>query len=145
MKTPEVSAENPKRSSGSSPICILSALICRSEMIVDMRRWRAKHWLGLAFVSFLATAYAFFTGAAAAGLDIGEKCAMAGELFSVRPGSVQYRELQQAYPMHAWCNASYDLVPAWVNPALATFAILTLAAVSCSVISAVKRPMTTST
>ena len=32
--------------------------------------------------------------------------------------------------MHAWCNASYDLVPAWVNPAPTVFSILTLVALN---------------
>jgi hypothetical protein len=100
--------------------------------------------LALAFVSFLATGYAFLTGAAAAGLNISEKCGLAGHLFSVRSGSVQGRELQQVYPMHSWCDASYDLVPAWVNPAIAMFASLTLTAVGCFVFSIAKRSMMTS-
>jgi hypothetical protein len=104
-----------------------------------LSRWRPRHWLTLAFTSFLATGYAFLTGTAAAGLDISEKCELAGQLFNIRSASVQYRELQQLYPMHAWCNASYDLVPAWVNPAIAVFGIVTLAAVVGSVVSLADR------
>lgn len=105
---------------------------------------RAGQWMGLAVISFLAAGYAFLAGASAAGLDITEKCELAGVPFTVRPGSIQFRELQQVYPMHAWCNASYDLVPGWVNPALAFLTILTLTAVICSVVLSIKKSLKTS-
>jgi hypothetical protein len=101
----------------------------------------ARRWMGFAVILFLAAGYVFLVGASAAGLDIREKCELAGVPFMVRPGSIQFRELQQVYPMHAWCNDSYDLVPGWVNPALASLMILTLTAVTCSVVLSVKKAL----
>lgn len=83
-----------------------------------MGRLRARRWMGLAVILFLATGYVFLAGASAAGLDIREKCELADVPFTVRRGIIQFRELQQVYPMHAWCNASDDLAPGWVIPLL---------------------------
>ncbi len=35
-----------------------------------------------------------------------------------------WREPGQIFPMHKRCNANYDLVPGWVNPALVVFLAL---------------------
>jgi hypothetical protein len=36
------------------------------------------------------------------------------------------REPQRWFPLHDRCGASYDLVPAWVNPALVVLSVLSL-------------------
>lgn len=84
-------------------------------------------WLGLTLASLLLLAGTFITGAAASGLDIGEKCAAAGQTLDRVYRKQHQQESQQLLPMHSMCNAGYDLVPPWVNPGLAIFALLTLA------------------
>jgi hypothetical protein len=115
------------------------SLIPASGSVGHMRSWRAKHWLAVALASFLVTVFAYFVGFAAPGLDLVEKCGLTGELYNVNPGSAKHRQGQQFFPLHAWCNGSYDLVPAWVNPAVAVFGILTVTAIACSMASAARR------
>jgi hypothetical protein len=104
-----------------------------------MRNWGARQWLTVALMSFLATLLSFFVGFAAPGLDVPEKCGLAGEPYNISSGSAKHQQRLQIFPMHAWCNESYDLVPAWVNPAIAISAILTLTATGYSVALTAKR------
>jgi hypothetical protein len=67
----------------------------------DVHILKAKDWLALAFISFLAAGFAFLAGAAAPGLDLREKCELAGEPYSISPGSVKHLERQQIFPLHA--------------------------------------------
>ena len=95
--------------------------------------------MAVGVASFLVTFFAYFVGFAAPGLDLVEKCGLTGEVYNIIPGSAKHLQGQQFFPLHAWCNGSYDLVPAWVNPAVAVFGISTLIAIACSVASAARR------
>lgn len=84
-------------------------------------------WLGLSFLSFLATCTTYFIGISSSGKDIDETCAKAGQILDDSYRSQNWKEPSQFFPLHNKCNADYDLVPYWVNPALVIFIVLTLA------------------
>lgn len=84
-------------------------------------------WAGLTLVSFLLLGITFIIGAAASGLDVGEKCAEAGQFFDRAYRKQHQEESRRVFPMHSACNADFDLVPAWVNPGLVISAVLTSA------------------
>lgn len=92
-------------------------------------------WAWLTFASFLLLGFTFITGAAASGLDIGEKCAQAGQFFDGTYRQQHWEESQRLFPMRSVCNADFDLVPAWVNPGLVLFAFLTVAFFTAHVMS----------
>lgn len=88
-----------------------------------MRRVSPRAWLGLAVLSLLSLVITFFIGAFAGGKDIDETCAAAGQPLDDAYRARHWQEPGQLFPMHNRCNAQYDLVPAWVNPALVIFAV----------------------
>lgn len=103
-----------------------------------MREIRPLTWVGLAFGSFIAAACTFFIGAWAGGHEIDETCAARGQMYDEFYRSENWREPSQLFPMHNKCNADFDLVPFWVNPALAVFAVLAVAFVGAFISSIVK-------
>jgi hypothetical protein len=108
-----------------------------------MREIRPLTWLRLAFGSIVAVALTFFIGAFAGGHEIDETCAAKHEIYDEVYRSEHWLEPSQVFPMHNKCNADFDLVPFWVNPALVIFAVLTVAfvvALIMSIVRAVKIP-----
>lgn len=77
-------------------------------------------------MSFALFCFAFFVGAAAPALDVGEQCAAAGQIYDRTYQIEHIGESGKLFPMHNKCNAKYDLVPAWVNPALVGFGVLSV-------------------
>ncbi|WP_329409371.1 hypothetical protein OG802_10485 [Streptomyces sp. NBC_00704] len=95
------------------------------ERDVGRRRQRPLRWLLFSTLSCAATLLTWLRGALAGGLDVGETCALyKGQPFDSDYRAGHLRESTQWFPLHNMCNASYDLVPAWINP---TVAFLTLA------------------
>lgn len=92
-------------------------------------------WTGLTFASILLLGATFIIGAAASGLDIGEKCAEAGQLLDRAYRKQHREESRQVFPLRSVCNADFDLVPAWVNPGLVLFAFLTVTFLSAFILS----------
>jgi hypothetical protein len=86
----------------------------------------AGFWLNLTVLSAFLLFVVFFQGAAAGGLDVGEACGQAGQSYDHVYRSQNAHEQLQLFPLTTKCNAQYDLVPAWTNPALAILAILTV-------------------
>ena len=103
-----------------------------------MRKIRPLTWLRLAFGSIVAVGLTFYVGRWSAGLDIGEACAAKGQIYDHVYRSDHWREPSQVFPMHNKCNADFDVVPFWVNPALVIFAALTVAFVVALVLSIVR-------
>jgi hypothetical protein len=60
--------------------------------------------------------------------DPGESCDAAGQRYDDAYRAAHWREPARWFPLHNRCNAGYDLVPAWVNPAVV---VLTLLAAGC--------------
>ncbi|WP_228386542.1 hypothetical protein [Streptomyces katsurahamanus] len=93
------------------------------------RFWtRPMWWLRLLSVALFTGAAAWVFGVSAGGLDTREAC----ELTHYQPYDSDYRaahsdEPRRMFPLHNKCNASYDLVPSWVNPTVvACFVIAVL-------------------
>jgi hypothetical protein len=84
-------------------------------------------WLKLTVLSAFLLIVVFFQGVAAGGLDVGEACGLgAGQPYDHEYRSQHAHEQLQLFPLTTKCNAEYDLVPAWTNPALAVLALLTV-------------------
>ncbi|CAL9567841.1 hypothetical protein SUDANB176_04777 [Streptomyces sp. enrichment culture] len=80
------------------------------------------------FLSSALSCFALFVvwlwGAWSGGLDVAETC----RLLHGQPFDPDYRgehldEPLRVFPLHNKCNASYDLVPAWINPTLVCLAV----------------------
>ncbi len=93
-------------------------------------RWTTPGWfVATAGLCVVAAAVTWFIGAfSGSSLDPEESCHAAGTTYDEAYRSAHWREPSRLFPLHNKCNAAYDLVPAWVNPALV---LLLLAATTC--------------
>ncbi|CAL9284460.1 hypothetical protein [Streptomyces sp. SudanB66_2053] len=67
----------------------------------------------------LGAGAAYLVGSlAGASLDPEEACHRAGEPYDREYRRANFDEYTRWFPLHDRCHADYDLVPAWVNPAL---------------------------
>ncbi|MFF1544289.1 hypothetical protein [Streptomyces sp. NPDC058291] len=83
------------------------------------------HWLTLSALSCGALFVTWLWGAWSGGLDVAETCTLReGQEYDDVYRAEHWREPSQVFPLHNRCNASYDLVPAWVNPTLVLLALL---------------------
>ncbi|TLM83227.1 PAS domain-containing protein [Pseudarthrobacter sp. NamE5] len=91
-------------------------------------RMKPSGWLALSMLSAFLLFLVFFQGAAAGGLDVAEACALrAGQPYDHEYRRLHKDEQLQLFPLTTKCNAEYDLVPPWTNPALAVLALLMVA------------------
>ncbi|MER5192973.1 hypothetical protein ACWD3J_04095 [Streptomyces sp. NPDC002755] len=82
-------------------------------------------WLTLSALSCVGLFLTWFWGAWSGGLDVAETCALLkGQKYDDAYRTEHWREPSQVFPLHNKCNASYDLVPAWINPTLVVLALL---------------------
>ena len=87
----------------------------------------AGFWLQLTALSAFLLVVVFIQGVAAGGLDVAEACELgAGQPYAHEYSSQHAHEQVQLFPLTTKCNAGYDLVPPWTNPALAVLAVLTV-------------------
>lgn len=84
-------------------------------------------WVRLALVSFGVMVLVFLYGVSAGGLDAQEACAAQHQIYDHQYRSENWQEPGRLFPMHDRCNAGYDLVPEWINPALVASGVLMLA------------------
>ncbi|MFC4021264.1 hypothetical protein ACFOW4_25425 [Micromonospora sp. GCM10011542] len=93
-------------------------------------RWKTPGWfIATAGLCVVAAAATWILGAfAGSSMDPEESCHMAGTAYDNAYRSAHWQEPSRWFPLHNRCNASYDLVPAWVNPALV---LLPLLATTC--------------
>ncbi|MDJ0318647.1 hypothetical protein [Arthrobacter antibioticus] len=98
-----------------------------------------RGWLTFSFLSFLAIGVTYFIGIFASGKDIDETCAKSGQLLDNTYRAQNWLEPGQFFPLHNKCNAAYDMIPVWVNPALVIFAVLTATFVCAFIVAAAKR------
>ncbi|RDV12908.1 hypothetical protein DXK94_00010 [Arthrobacter sp. RT-1] len=89
-------------------------------------RVKPAGWLALSVLSAVLLFVVFFIGVSAGGLDVGEVCELGGHRYDHEYRSQNAHEQLQLFPLTIKCNAEYDLVPPWTNPALAVLALLTL-------------------
>ncbi|MER7461123.1 hypothetical protein [Micromonospora sp. NPDC126480] len=90
-------------------------------------RWRTPGWfLATAGLCVVAAAGTWFVGAfSGSSLDPEESCHAAGTTYDSAYRSTHREEPSRLFPLHNRCNATYDLVPAWVNPTLVLLLLLT--------------------
>ncbi|MEU8792209.1 hypothetical protein [Streptomyces sp. NPDC048643] len=89
-------------------------------------RWKTPGWFlvtaGLCLVAMLVT---WIVGAlAGSSMDAEESCHAAGTTYDRAYRSVHWQEPSRWFPLHNKCNAGFDLVPVWVNPALVVLPLL---------------------
>lgn len=90
--------------------------------------------IALCFISLLNAATVWILGFSRSGLDIRESCEYKNGIpFDGKWNEVHYMESQKIFPLHAKCSSTVDLVPAWVNPAIAILALV-CAACLCAAI-----------
>jgi hypothetical protein len=106
--------------------------------------WRRPlWWTRLCSVSLFVGIAAWIRGAFSTGLDVGETCQFAHhERFDGAYWTSHAEEFQKLFPLHSRCNAHFDLVPAWVNPAVVVCAAVALVAlVAMSVLLGQRLPL----
>ncbi|RJQ92531.1 hypothetical protein [Amycolatopsis panacis] len=81
----------------------------------------------MTLLPLLALGFTFFVSLMGAKLDIQEACEAAQQPFDRAYLSQHRQDTGQLFPRHDLCNADYDLVPGWINPALVIFAVVTVA------------------
>ncbi|MGW4233528.1 hypothetical protein ACWEF9_30435 [Streptomyces sp. NPDC004980] len=99
-------------------------------------RWRhSTGWFaGTAVLLVVATGVTYLGGSLAGGsLDPEEACHADGQTYDPEYRRANFREYTQWFPLHDRCHAGYDLVPAWVNPALVALPVLALACLAYAV------------
>lgn len=104
-----------------------------------MRRLGPLAWLALAVASTFLLGITFFIGMFSGGHEIDETCASLGQPLDEQYRAEHWREPGQWFPMHNKCNADYDLVPVWVNPAIVVLTLLIVVFLGAGVWSAVSR------
>ncbi|WP_314616632.1 hypothetical protein [Streptomyces stackebrandtii] len=89
---------------------------------------RSPGWFAWsALLLLVATGVTYLAGSlAGASLDPEEACHGAGQTYDEAYRRANFDEYAQWFPLHDKCHAGYDLVPAWVNPALAVLPALAL-------------------
>lgn len=96
-------------------------------------------WALVFMLSVAALLITLVSAAIAPGKDVARTCAMAGQPFDSEYRSQNWMEPGQFFPKHNKCNANYDLIPPWINPALVIFAFLALACLTMIVVSLVQQ------
>ncbi|MCF4140131.1 hypothetical protein L1856_29840 [Streptomyces sp. Tue 6430] len=80
-----------------------------------------------AVLLLLGTGVTYLVGSlAGASLDPEEACHEAGQTYDRAYRRANFDEYTRWFPLHDKCHAGYDLVPAWVNPALVVLPVLAL-------------------
>jgi hypothetical protein len=92
-------------------------------------------WLKLTLLSAFLLFVVFCQGVFASGKDIDETCEFSGQEYDEEYRLQHAHELSRLFPLTNPCNAFYDTVPAWANPALVVLAILTVSFFGAAVAS----------
>ncbi|MGA5517884.1 hypothetical protein ACPCK2_16815 [Streptomyces pseudogriseolus] len=66
-------------------------------------------------------------------LDPEEACHRAGQTYDREYRRANFHEYTRWFPLHDRCHADYDLVPAWVNPALVALPAVSLVSLAYGV------------
>ncbi|MDQ8703950.1 hypothetical protein RCO28_15815 [Streptomyces sp. LHD-70] len=94
------------------------------------RRARLSFAVATAPVAFLGLLVSWSVGAFSGALDVGEACVTQQQHYDSAYRAQHAAEMNQPFPLRNACNADYDLVPGWVNPAVVLFAALLVASLS---------------
>jgi hypothetical protein len=92
--------------------------------------WRRPGvWVLLSVLAAVSTCAVYFVGMFSGGHEIDETCQRLGQPYDEAYRSAHWEEPGRWFPQHNKCNAGFDLVPAWLNPALVCLAVVTVACV----------------
>ncbi|MFI7553830.1 hypothetical protein ACIBQ2_29310 [Micromonospora sediminimaris] len=97
--------------------------------------WKTPGWfLATAALCAVAAGVTWFIGAfSGSSLDAEESCRAVGVTYDGAYRSTHWQEPSRWFPLHNKCNATYDLVPAWVNPTLVLLLLLATACLGATV------------
>lgn len=93
----------------------------------ELRGISPLFWLANTVVAFVLAAAVWMYGAFSGGLGTVYTCATRGQAWDTEYSRQNRGESGRFFPLHTKCNADYDLVPFWVNPALVSLTLLVLA------------------
>ncbi|MER6720463.1 hypothetical protein [Streptomyces halstedii] len=117
---------------GAVQFWIPTAVVCAAVAVWLARRRRGpglprpSSVAALGVVAFLNAATAWVLGLSRAGLDLREACERkAGVPLDDAWNAHHYEQSQKVFPLHARCDATVDLVPAWINPLIVVLLLLT--------------------
>ncbi|MFD7102746.1 hypothetical protein [Streptomyces celluloflavus] len=80
-------------------------------------------------VSLLALLISYCVGVFSGALSVQKSCRVQQEHYDAAYRSQHAEEMDRWFPLHNKCNSDFDLVPAWLNPALVIFAVLLAAGI----------------
>ncbi|GLY02887.1 hypothetical protein Acsp01_32660 [Actinoplanes sp. NBRC 101535] len=93
---------------------------------MDLVVLKIRIWLPLAVLAAIATFLVYVYGLMSHPWDIKETCASLGQPYDNAYRSENWQEPGQLFPLHNRCNASFDTIPIWVNPAIFLLAVATV-------------------
>ncbi|MEV0303039.1 hypothetical protein [Streptomyces prasinus] len=105
---------------------------------------RSPAWFAWsALLLLLGSGITYLVGSlAGASLDPEEACHRVGQTYDQAYLDAHFEEHTRWFPLYNKCHAEYDLVPAWVNPALVALPVLALLCLAHAVRLAVVRRRT---
>ncbi|MFE6161821.1 hypothetical protein ACFQ7F_23250 [Streptomyces sp. NPDC056486] len=93
--------------------------------------------LATAPVSLLGLLVSYCVGAFSGALRVEKSCRVRQEPYDAAYQAQHAAETDRWFPLHNKCNAGFDVVPGWVNPAVVIFTVLLAAAVGTVAVAAV--------
>ena len=100
----------------------------------SMLNYQVRVWLPLSVLAGVSTVAVYLFGVSSQAWDISETCERHAQAYDEAYRAEHWREPGRWFPLHDKCNAYFDLVPVWVNPAVVILATVTVA---CAVVSMV--------
>lgn len=88
---------------------------------------RPMWWTRMFSVTLFADFAVWAWGISRGGFDVEEACNFEhGQRYDDVFWESNSEEFQKIFPLHNKCNEHYDMVPAWVNPAIVVLSLLTV-------------------
>ncbi len=100
-----------------------------------------RTWLGLALVSATLLGGVIFAQFSSTTRNLYSACLAAGQDLDRNFRLRHPHDGLPVFPLHNRCNAAYDLVPEWVNPALTVLAVALIISLIGVLFSRVKEPL----
>lgn len=98
------------------------------RIAVDLRTApyrRPVWWTRVLSVTLFAAAAIWAWGISRGGLDLEEVCKFEhGQRYDDAFWEAHSEEFRRIFPLHNKCNEHYDMIPAWVNPAIVVLTLL---------------------
>lgn len=101
----------------------------------ELRGINPLFWFANMIVALVFAAAFWLYGAFSGGLNNAETCTARGQTWDREYRRSNWEEAGRYFPLHNKCNADYDLIPFWINPAVAFLTLLALAFAAASFVS----------